>query len=109
MKNHLYHDILNCTTNCQIHNTKETEMKILNTLITFPAYQKKATMCDALCHAIESFWSVNSKVDSKYRNELSLIEVKYSIGSRKDLARPTKTALENNQSFMEYIGRIDMQ
>ena len=36
-----------------------------NTLITLPPYQKKATMCDALCHAIESFWSVNSTEESK--------------------------------------------
>lgn len=36
-----------------------------NTLITLPIYQKKATMCDALCHAIESFWSVNSTDESK--------------------------------------------
>ena len=36
-----------------------------NTLVTLPPYQKKATMCDALCHAIESFWSVNSTDESK--------------------------------------------
>ena len=30
-----------------------------------PSYQKKATMCDALCHAVESFWSVNSTEESK--------------------------------------------
>lgn len=36
-----------------------------NTLITLPPYQKKATMCDALCHAIESCWSVNSTEESK--------------------------------------------
>lgn len=34
-------------------------------LKTLPIYQKKATMCDALCHAIESFWSVNSSDESK--------------------------------------------
>lgn len=34
-------------------------------LKTLPIYQKKATMCDALCHAIESFWSVNSTDESK--------------------------------------------
>ena len=34
-------------------------------LKTLPLYQKKATMCDALCHAIESFWSVNSTEKSK--------------------------------------------
>ena len=36
-----------------------------DTLITLPDYQKKATMCDVLCHAIESYWSVNSTVESK--------------------------------------------
>ncbi len=34
-------------------------------LKTLPLYQKKATMADALCHAIESFWSVNSTEESK--------------------------------------------
>jgi len=34
-------------------------------LTTLPIYQKKSTMMDALCHAIESFWSVNSSVESK--------------------------------------------
>ena len=36
-----------------------------NALKTLPLYQKKATMFDALCHAIESFWSVNSTEESK--------------------------------------------
>ncbi len=36
-----------------------------NALKTLPLYQKKATMMDALCHAIESFWSVNSTKKSK--------------------------------------------
>ena len=41
-----------------------------NVLKTLPLYQKKATMCDALCHAIESFWSVNSTEESqKYSRE----------------------------------------
>lgn len=34
-------------------------------LKTLPIYQKKSTMMDALCHAIESFWSVNSTDESK--------------------------------------------
>lgn len=34
-------------------------------LITLPPYQKKVTMMDALCHAIESFWSVNSTKESR--------------------------------------------
>lgn len=34
-------------------------------LKTLPIYHKKATMMDAFCHAIESFWSVNSTDESK--------------------------------------------
>lgn len=34
-------------------------------LKTLPEYQKKATMMDALCHAIESFWSANSTEESR--------------------------------------------
>lgn len=34
-------------------------------LKTLPMYQRKATMMDAFCHAIESFWSVNSTDESK--------------------------------------------
>ncbi|MCH5255814.1 MAG: phosphonoacetaldehyde reductase [Lachnospiraceae bacterium] len=34
-------------------------------LETLPVYQKKATMLDALCHALESFWSVNSTPESR--------------------------------------------
>ena len=34
-------------------------------LETLPLYQKKSTMLDALCHAIESFWSVKSTEESR--------------------------------------------
>ena len=40
---------------------------------------------------------------AKERDSLSLIEVKCSIGARDDLGRPTTTALENKQNFMEYL------
>ena len=43
----------------------ETVLMDPDCLKTLPLYQKKATMCDALCHAIESFWSVNSTEESK--------------------------------------------
>lgn len=33
-------------------------------LKTLPLYQKKSTMLDALCHSVESFWSVNSTDES---------------------------------------------
>lgn len=34
-------------------------------LETLPEYQKKVTMMDALCHAIEAYWSVNSNEESQ--------------------------------------------
>ena len=34
-------------------------------LDTLPDYQRKTTMLDAFCHAVESFWSVNSTDESK--------------------------------------------
>ena len=43
-----------------------------NALRTLPLYQKKATMCDALCHAIESFWSVNSTDESKEYSKVAI-------------------------------------
>ncbi len=34
-------------------------------LVTLPDYQRKVTMMDAFCHAIESFWSINSNEESR--------------------------------------------
>lgn len=42
-------------------------------------------------------------MEAKQRNVLSLIEVKCSIGARTDLGRPTTTAIENKENFMEYL------
>ena len=39
---------------------------------------------------------------AKLRKELSLIEVKCSIGARADLGRPT-TALKNKEKFVQYL------
>ncbi len=36
-----------------------------NVLDALPLYQKKATALDALCHCMESFWSVNATAESK--------------------------------------------
>lgn len=38
-------------------------------LKTLPVYQKKATMLDAFCHALESWWSVNSTEESRACSE----------------------------------------
>jgi phosphonopyruvate decarboxylase len=54
--------------------------------------------------SVDSFDALDKELEkAKTRNELSLIEVKCSIGAREDLGRPTTTALENKQNFMEYL------
>lgn len=44
--------------------------------------------------------------EARSRHELSLIEVKASIGAREDLGRPTITALENKRNFMNYLNSL---
>ena len=51
--------------------------------------------------AVDSYGPVTDNAQSVY--ELSLIEVKCSLGAREDLGRPTTTALENKQNFMRYL------
>ena len=43
-----------------------------NVLENVPKYQRKATMLDALCHAIESYWSVNSTEQSRLYSKRAL-------------------------------------
>ncbi len=46
-----------------------------------PLFQRKATMMDALCHAVESFWSVNSTQESREYSKGSLNGIlKYKEG-----------------------------
>ena len=41
-------------------------------LTTLPLYQKKVTMLDALCHSVESFWSVHATKESQVYAEKGL-------------------------------------
>lgn len=57
---------------------------------------------NAVC--VDTFEGLDKELGmAKNRQELSLIEVKCSIGAREDLGRPTTTALENKRNFMEYL------
>ncbi len=57
--------------------------------------------------SVDDFDALDRELEiAKCRRELSLIEVKCSIGARDDLGRPTTTALENKQNFMEYLNSI---
>ena len=54
--------------------------------------------------SVASFAELDRELEqAKSRATLSLIEVKCSIGARDDLGRPTTTALENKQNFMDYL------
>ena len=60
---------------------------------------------NAVC--VDNFDDLDRELEAaKTRNELSLIEAKCSIGAREDLGRPTTTAIENKQNFMEYLKTI---
>ena len=57
--------------------------------------------------SVDSFEALDAELEAaKARNELSLIEVKCSIGARDDLGRPTTTALENKVNFMNYLDTL---
>lgn len=55
----------------------------------------------------DSFETLDKELEAaKERRGLSLIEVKCAIGAREDLGRPTTTARENKEKFMEYLQEI---
>ena len=70
--------------------------------IDLVAIAKACGYPNAVC--VDNFEALDKELEAaKRRNGLSLIEVKCSIGAREDLGRPTTTALENKQNFMEYL------
>ena len=57
---------------------------------------------NAVC--VDNFDALDRELETaKERKALSLIEVKCSIGAREDLGRPTTTALENKENFMNFM------
>ena len=57
--------------------------------------------------SVDSFDDLDKALeDAKSKNELSLIEVKCSIGAREDLGRPTTTAIENKVKYMHFINLL---
>ncbi len=73
--------------------------------IDLVAIAKACGYPNAVC--VDNFEALDRELEAaKSRNELSLIEVKCSIGAREDLGRPTTTALENKHNFMGYLCAI---
>lgn len=70
--------------------------------IDLVAIAKACGYPSAVC--VDNFVDLDKELEAaKTRDDLSFIEVKCSIGAREDLGRPTTTALENKQNFMEYL------
>ena len=56
--------------------------------------------------SVDSFEALDTALaEARAKNELTLIEVKCAIGARDDLGRPTTTAQENKQAFMEFLAK----
>ena len=70
--------------------------------IDLVAIAKACGYPNAIC--VDTFEDLDKELEAaKGRDELSLIEVKCSIGAREDLGRPTTTARENKLNFMNYL------
>ena len=73
--------------------------------IDFVAIAKACGYPNTIC--VDSFEALDVELENaKQRNELSLIEVKCSIGARDDLGRPTTSTMENKANFMEYLKNL---
>ena len=56
--------------------------------------------------SVDTLESLDSELqDARERMELSMIEVKCSVGSRNNLGRPATTPAQNKRSFVEYLNR----
>ena len=54
---------------------------------------------------VDNFKRLDEELNKvKSLDKLSFIEIKSSIGARDDLGRPTTTAIENKENFMEFLG-----
>lgn len=73
--------------------------------IDFVAIAKACGYPYAVC--VNDFEKLDAELSAaKVRKTLSLIEVKCAIGARDNLGRPTTTALNNKQIFMDYLNTL---
>ena len=56
--------------------------------------------------SVDNFDDLDSELEkAKNMNQLCFIEVMSSIGARENLGRPTTTAIENKENFMEFLNK----
>lgn len=71
-------------------------------LDTLPVYQKKATMMDAFCHAIEAYWSINSTDESKAFSKMAISIISESMDG---YIANTRVGNEKMQKAAYYAGK----
>ncbi|MCI9631621.1 MAG: phosphonopyruvate decarboxylase [Ruminococcus sp.] len=77
-------------------------MPTVSYIIDIANVAKSCGYPNAVC--VDCFEDLDKELKAaKLKNELSLIEVKCSIGARDDLGRPTTSLYNNKQLFIEYI------
>lgn len=67
-----------------------------------PLYQKKSALLDALCHSVESFWSINSTAESK---EYSKQAIRLILNSMDDYFKEDEASFDNIMSAAHTAGR----
>lgn len=73
--------------------------------IDFVGIAKACGYPNAVC--VDTFEDLDRELmEAKKRNELTMIEIKCSIGARANLGRPTSTAIENKEGFMGYLKEL---
>lgn len=73
--------------------------------IDLPAIAKACGYPHAV--SVDNFEDLDRELTcAKAENRLCLIEAKCSVGARADLGRPTTTALQNKQNFMDYLKEL---
>ncbi len=73
-----------------------------STLKSLPLYQKKATLLDALCHSIESYWSINSTKESK---EYAITAISLILGFYRDYFKNNESAFPKIMKASNLAGK----
>ena len=92
-----------------INNEAHETVGGMPTVASTVKFTKLAEACGypyAVC--VDTFDDLERELKkARKRKKLSLIEVKCAIGSRQNLGRPTTTAIENKEKFMEYLKTLN--
>lgn len=72
------------------------------TIFSLPEYQKKCTMMDAFCHAVESMWSMRSTEESK---EYSKKSISLILSNKDAYLENNASAVKNMMIASNYAGR----